>query len=42
MNKFIINIAYFWNIFLFYFMVESEIMLVTISNVLVTVAFTDL
>lgn len=42
MNKFIINIAYFWNIFLFYFMVESEKMLVIISNVVVTVAFTDL
>ena len=42
MNKVIINIAYFRNIFLFSFMVEPEIMLVTISNVLVTVAFTDL
>ena len=42
MNIILINIAHFSDMFLFYFMVKSDIVLVTISNATVSDVFQDL
>ena len=39
MNIIMTNIAHSLNIFLFYFMVDSDLILVTVSNVIVIVIF---